>query len=247
MFWGPKHLLSNAVLRAIGRDSVVGWRVFLDAFFKATCAHLEKLSREVVDERSALAAVDFSRYLQNSGAVELLTRYRDASQDFSRVRTLISDLAEQAGPWLRGSRVPAKAPSVELGEVHEKAGGDSGGGRAPCAFPSTNPVADNNRQHWVRRNQPTQAGAFSGFQLKWELPSTLIWSLRASSTTVFSGIRQVPGTSCDVNPVCRYVSVDLGNLCRPQTHKQVFQIVEHAVGNCPAAKRKSLKQELQAS
>lgn len=98
MFWGPKHLLSNAVLRAIGRDSVVGWRVFLDAFFKATCAHLEKLSREVVDERSALAAVDFSRYLQNSGAVELLTRYRDASQDFSRVRTLISDLAEQAGP-----------------------------------------------------------------------------------------------------------------------------------------------------
>lgn len=135
MFWGPKHLLSNAVLRAIGRDSVVGWRVFLDAFFKATCAHLEKLSREVVDERSALAAVDFSRYLQNSGAVELLTRYRDASQDFSRVRTLISDLAEQAGPWLRGSRVPAKAPSVELGEVHEKLEAILAAVARPALFP----------------------------------------------------------------------------------------------------------------
>jgi hypothetical protein len=126
-----------AELRAIGCDSVVGWRVFLDGFFKATCAHLEKLSLEIVDGRSALAAVDFSRYLQNSGAVELLTRYGDATQDFSRVKTLISDVGEQAGPWLRGSRMVARAPSVELGEVHEKLDAILAAVARPALFPES--------------------------------------------------------------------------------------------------------------
>jgi len=109
-----------AELVAIGRDTVIGWRVFLEGMFKATCTQLERHGREITDERSALAAVDFCRFLQTAGVVELLTRYRDEGQDFSRVKALISDVSEQAGPWLRGSRVVARAPAVELAEVHEK-------------------------------------------------------------------------------------------------------------------------------
>jgi len=109
-----------ARLRAIGQDQNLDYRVTLERFFNETCNHLDNLGRHVGEGMNFVEISLFLRWLEFSGALELLLRHAAPGQDFSGIRLKVDNLMERCRPLLQGQRVRKTYSEPDIIAINRK-------------------------------------------------------------------------------------------------------------------------------